>query len=83
MAIPSLKLNINHYAGLVIGIIGWLLGWYSLVLITANPVLEPTFPKKPTPSQYYGIIFAVGLAVLSWFQRILSIQGEEQEEDTP
>lgn len=79
MALPSLKLNVNHYAGLVIAIIGWTLGWYSLVLITAEPE-ENTFPKKPTPSQYYGIIFAVGIAVLSWFQRILSIQGEEQEE---
>lgn len=82
MAIPSLKLNVNHYAGLALAIVGWILGWYSLVLITADPDTETTFPKRPTPSQYYGIIFAVGIAVLSWFQRILSIQGEEQEEDT-
>lgn len=82
MALPSLKLNINHYMGLVIALIGWVFGWWSLVLITADPITENKFPKVPTTSQYYGIIFAVGIAVLSWFQRVLSIQGEEQEEDS-
>ena len=79
MALPDLTLNINHYMGLVVALIGWLLGWYSLVLITADYKTERTFPKIPTSSQYYGIVFAVGIAVLSWFQRILSIQGETQK----
>ena len=79
MAVPSLVLNVNHYMGLVFAIVGWIIGWYSLVLITAEPT-ETTFPKKPTNSQWYGIIFAVAIAVMGWFQRILAVQGEEQEE---
>lgn len=79
MAVPTLVLNVNHYMGLLFGIVGWILGWYSLVLITSEPT-ETTFPKKPTNSQWYGIIFAVAIAVMGWFQRILAVQGEEQEE---
>ena len=79
MAVPSLTLNINHYMGLVFSIIGWVIGWYSLVLITAE-ASQNTFPKKPTNSQWYGIIFAVAIAVMGWFQRILAVQGEEQED---
>ena len=82
MALPSLELNINHYMGLAVALIGWVLGWYSLVLITANPDIKvDSFPKKPTNSQWYGIVFAIGIAVLSWFQRVLSVQGEEQEDN--
>ena len=79
MAVPSLVLNVNHYMGLAFAVVGWIIGWYSLVLITAEPT-ETTFPKKPTNSQWYGIIFAVAIAVMGWFQRILAVQGEEQEE---
>ena len=46
----ALKLNQNHWAALVFGIFGWVLGWYSLVLVTAsisNPN-EQKFPLKPT-----------------------------------
>jgi|TARA_R110002126_G_scaffold61680_5_gene159389 hypothetical protein len=82
MAVPSLTLNVNHYMGLVFAVVGWIIGWYSLVLITAdnNDPQQKIFPKKPTNSQWYGIIFAVAIAVMGWFQRILSIQGEEQED---
>ena len=82
------KTNINHWASLLFGIVGWLFGWYSLVLVTArtrsetvNGVVKPRedkFPKKPTKLQYYGLIFALGLAVLSWLQRLYAVQGEEQ-----
>ena len=67
----------NHWLGLGIGIIGWILGWYSLVLVAAKTT-DP-FPAKPNTYQWYGIGFAVGLAVLSWGQRFTAIQGEEQE----
>ena len=82
------KTNINHWASLVIGIVGWILGWYSLVLVTARTkaevisgVTKPAedkFPKKPTNLQYYGLIFAIGLAVLSWLQRLYAVQGEDE-----
>jgi amino acid permease len=79
----ALKLNQNHWAALVFGIFGWVLGWYSLVLVTAsisNPN-EQKFPLKPTTTQFYGIGFAVVIAILSWLQRLFAIQGDEEQQD--
>lgn len=79
----GLKLNQNHWAGLFFGIIGWIFGWYSLVLVTAsiNKPDEQKFPLKPTTTQYYGIGFAVVIAILSWLQRLFAIQGDEEQQD--
>ena len=79
----SLTLNQNHWAALVFGIIGWVFGWYSLVLTTAsiNKPEEQNFPLKPTATQYLGIAFAVAIAILSWLQRLYAIQGDEEQQD--
>lgn len=78
-----LKLINSHYLSLIIGILGWILGWYGLVLTTVD-VNDTSRDKlgfvKPTKTQWYGIIFAIILGVVSWAQRILAIQGDTSEQ---
>ena len=78
----SISLNENHWAALAIGIIGWIFGWYSLVLITADNKIpeERKFPLAPTKNQWYGIGFATLIAILSWLQRLFAIQGDEAQQ---
>jgi len=76
----KIRINNNHWAGLAYGILGWILGWYSLVLTAADYQDEKTFPLSPTSTQYVGIAFAVTIAIFSWLQRIFSIQGDETEQ---
>ena len=78
-----LKLINSHYLSLVVGTLGWILGWYGLILTTVD-VNDTTRDSigfiKPTKTQWYGIIFAIILGVVSWGQRILAIQGDTSEQ---
>lgn len=71
-----------HWNGLVMGIIGWVLGWYSLVLITAdvNNGQGDKFFIKPTTIQNWGILAAVLMGIVTWFQRLLTVQGDTSEQ---
>ena len=53
----KIRINNNHWAGLAYGILGWILGWYSLVLTAADYQDEKTFPLSPTSTQYVGNCF--------------------------
>ena len=74
-----IKLNQNHWYGLVFSIIGWVIGWYSIVLIGAE-YKNKKFPITPTKNQWIGGAFAVGIAILSWFRYIYTIQGDENRQ---
>jgi len=78
-----LKLINSHYLSLVVGTLGWILGWYGLILTTVD-VNDTTRDSigfvKPTKTQWYGIVFAIILGVVSWGQRILAIQGDTSEQ---
>ena len=78
----GLELNSNHWAALVFTISAWVSGWYALVLITAkygDPV-EDKFPLVPTLSQYYGLGFSIGIAILVWLKNIYAIQGDDEQQ---
>lgn len=74
------KFNLNHWAALIFSIVGWVLGWYSIVLINVK-YSNDTFPVNPTKHQWYGAGFAVGLATLSWIRYFYTLQ--EESEYTP
>lgn len=77
----SLELNENHWAALGFTILAWVFGWYALVLITAKLGEEDKFPVAVTPTQYYGLGFSVGIAVLVWLKNVYAIQGDRAQQD--
>lgn len=74
-----IKLNKNHWIGLIFSIFGWVLGWYSIVLVNVK-FTDKKFPVKPTKYQWIGGIFAVGLAILSWIRYLYTLQGDEDKQ---
>ena len=71
-----------HLNALFMGIIGWMFGWYSLVLTTATVGNghDNLWFITPTKLQNLGVVFAILLGVVSWLQRIASIQGDTTEQ---
>lgn len=74
-----------HISGLFFGIIGWIIGWYGLVLITATVKNGENYVDgskgwliKPKDIQNLGILFAVLMGIVTWFQRMAAVQGGEQ-----
>jgi hypothetical protein len=74
-----------HITGLIFGIIGWIVGWYGLVLITATVSNGDSYVKgsngwliKPKDIQNLGILFAILMGIVTWFQRMAAVQGGEQ-----
>jgi len=78
-SLAGLQVSNNHVLGLFSGILGWIFAWYSLVLVTAD-VTAQQFPITPTRDQYWGILFAVILGLVSWLQRMFAIQGDTSEQ---
>ena len=74
-----IKLNTNHWISLIFSIIGWVVGWYSIVLISAE-YNNNKFPLMPTKNQWIGGLFAVFIAILSWGRYIFTIQGDEDHQ---
>ena len=74
-----IKINKNHWYGLFVGIVGWLFGWYSVVLIAAK-YENNIFPVKPTKFQWYGCFFAVLIGILSWFRYLFTLQGDKDQQ---
>lgn len=74
-----------HIMALVFGIVGWIFGWYGLVLITASikngdNVVGNGWFLKPTKIQNLGIVFAILMGVVTWFQRLAAIQGDTSQQ---
>jgi hypothetical protein len=57
------------YLSLAFIVVGYLAGWYSLVLISSP--LNSRFPRAPTNTQLIGMVFACVLAGLSWASKTL------------
>ena len=85
----TFKLMKAHITGLILGIVGWVFGWYSLVLITVSPDSNGASKEdtklngwfvNPTKLQNLGIVFAVLMGIVTWFQRVVSIQGDAEDQ---
>jgi len=76
-----LSINKNHWYGLFFGILGWLFGWYSLVLIVTK-FENDKFPVSPTKYQWYGAVFAIIIGIISWLRYLFSLQGDKDQQGT-
>jgi len=63
--------NRNRYLSLVIMIIGGLLGWYSIILITNKITDKLPIPDK---TQIWGFPFGIVLSFFIWLQRCYTIK---------
>jgi len=57
--------------------LGYVAGWYCLVLVTSPP--SSRFPRRPTQVQLWGLVFACILAGLSWGYKTLIFDDDKQD----
>ena len=66
----------NQTIAVLIGILGYVMDWYGLILLTPETKAEEGLPKL-TKSQKFALIFAVSLGTVAWLRNLCVVQGDK------
>ena len=78
MSHPFIKIGTSQYIGLAAVLIGYMFGWYGIVLILSNADKEPIV--MPTNKQWIGLGFTFLIACLVWIQNVFVFQGDKEKQ---
>ena len=79
MTPPFIKFGTRQFVGLGVVLIGYMFGWYGIVLVLSSAdSKEPLV--KPTNKQWIGLTFTFLIACLVWLQNVFVFQGDAEKQ---